>query len=133
MRVIAAEAMQEADRRTITELGIPGRTLMENAGRGSASLIHERYGNGLCREAVVVAGKGNNGGDGYVIARLLAELGWQVLTLVLARREEIGGDARTNLDLSLPTRYGSARWGSPPANRNWRGLRSSWMHSSAPV
>jgi NAD(P)H-hydrate repair Nnr-like enzyme with NAD(P)H-hydrate epimerase domain len=45
MRVITAEAMQEADRRTITELGVPGLTLMENAGRGCAALIHERYGN----------------------------------------------------------------------------------------
>ena len=99
MRVIAAEAMQEADRRTISELGVPGLTLMENAGRGSADLIHERYGAGPCRNAVIVAGKGNNGGDGYVIARLLAGRGWQVQTLVLAPREEIGGDARTNLDL----------------------------------
>jgi NAD(P)H-hydrate epimerase len=99
--------MQEADRRTITELGVPGLTLMENAGRGCAALIHERYGYGPHRIAVVIAGKGNNGGDGYVIARLLTERGWRVLTLVLALREEIGGDARTNLNL-LPS--GSVRF-----------------------
>ena len=102
MKLYTAEAMQEADRRTITEVGIPGRTLMENAGRGCADLIHERYGRDSRRKAVVVAGKGNNGGDGYVIARLLAEQGWQVQTLILADRVEIGGDARTNLEF-LPS------------------------------
>ncbi len=99
MKLYTAEAMQEADRRAITERGVSGLTLMENAGRGCALLIHERYGAPSCRKVVIVAGKGNNGGDGYVIARLLAEQGWQVRTLVLARREEIKGDARSNLEL----------------------------------
>ncbi len=99
MRVLTAEGMQEADRRTITERGVPGLTLMENAGLGCAALIHERYGQTPRRKAVIVAGRGNNGGDGYVIARLLALEGWQLLTLVLAERAEILGDARSNLEL----------------------------------
>lgn len=102
MKLFTAEAIQEADRRAISERGIPGLTLMENAGRGCADLIHERYGDRPLPFAVVVAGRGNNGGDGYVIARLLAGAGWRTLTLVLAGREEIGGDARTNLELLPP-------------------------------
>ena len=99
MKVVTVKAMQEADRRTITGLGVPGLTLMENAGRECAAAIVRRYGHDNASKAVIVAGKGNNGGDGYVIARLLAGQGWQVRTLVLARRGEIGGDAGTNLDL----------------------------------
>ena len=117
MKLYTAEAMQEADRRTIAERGIPGLTLMENAGRGCAALVHERYGNDPGRKAVIVAGKGNNGGDGYVIARFLAEQGWQARTLVLALREEIGGDARANLDL-LPT---GAVWFCPAGIASFAG------------
>jgi ADP-dependent NAD(P)H-hydrate dehydratase / NAD(P)H-hydrate epimerase len=102
MKLYTAEAMQEADRRTIAERGVPGLTLMENAGRGCALLIHERYGTAPSPKAVIVAGKGNNGGDGYVIARLLAEQGWRVMTLVLGHGEEISGDARSNLERLPP-------------------------------
>jgi len=97
MKVVTGETMQRIDRRTIEEFGINGITLMENAGRGCAELML----NVLCpwgKRAIVVAGKGNNGGDGYVIARVLQERGWKVMTLVLARREQISGDARINLD-----------------------------------
>lgn len=98
MKVISAESMQRLDRRAIEECGIPGLTLMENAGMGCAKEIVARY--GACPEprAAIMSGKGNNGGDGYVIARLLRERGWHVAVFVLARRDEIKGDARTNLD-----------------------------------
>ncbi len=99
MKLYTAEAMQDADRRTVDELGIPGQALMENAGGECTRLIHQQYGATRAPKAVIVAGRGNNGGDGYVIARRLAALGWHILTLVLAHREEIVGDARTNLEL----------------------------------
>lgn len=99
MKVVSGETMQEMDRRAIEEFGVSGLTLMENAGRGCAEAIIAEYGAGREERAVVVAGKGNNGGDGYVIARLLRERGWQVATFILARRDDIMGDARTNLDL----------------------------------
>jgi NAD(P)H-hydrate epimerase len=72
---------------------------MEEAGKGCAGEIIERFGGSGERRALLFAGKGNNGGDGFVIARLLREQGWQVIAFVLARPEEIRGDARTNLDL----------------------------------
>ncbi|HEY6874419.1 MAG TPA: NAD(P)H-hydrate dehydratase [Geobacteraceae bacterium] len=98
MKVVSGETMQWMDRRAIEEFGVSGLTLMENAGRGCAEAIIGAYGTGHGERAVIVAGKGNNGGDGYVIARLLRERGWHVATFVLARRDDIVGDARTNLD-----------------------------------
>lgn len=98
MKVITGETMQAIDRRAISEFGMPGLTLMENAGKGCVEEIVAAYGGATGCKAAVVAGKGNNGGDGYVIARLLREQGWQVAVLILARQDEIGGDARTNLD-----------------------------------
>lgn len=99
MKVVTGETMQLMDQRAINEFGIPGIHLMENAGRGCAAAICERFGPAAGRMALVVAGKGNNGGDGYVIARLLQKEGWEVRTIVLAPQEEIAGDARANLDL----------------------------------
>ena len=99
MKVVTAHTMQELDRRAILEYGIPGRELMESAGRGCAEHILAAYGGRRGNHAVILAGKGNNGGDGYVIARHLLEKGWRVLVIVLARREEITGDALTNLVL----------------------------------
>ncbi|CAH2031444.1 NAD(P)H-hydrate dehydratase [Trichlorobacter ammonificans] len=99
MKVISAHAMQEIDRRAIKEFGIPGHELMENAGRRCTEEIVAAYGGDGGKRAVVFAGKGNNGGDGYVIARHLLERGWQVQVIVLARREEIKGDALISLVL----------------------------------
>ncbi|AJE03154.1 bifunctional ADP-dependent NAD(P)H-hydrate dehydratase/NAD(P)H-hydrate epimerase [Geobacter pickeringii] len=102
MKVVTGEVMQEMDRRTIREYGVPGLVLMENAGRGCADAIKATFGLQGPGKILVVAGKGNNGGDGYVIARLLREEGWLVKTIVLAERDEITGDARANLDRLAP-------------------------------
>lgn len=93
MKVITAQTMQEVDRTAINDFGIPGITLMENAGRLCAEEILAAYGDMQHKQAVVLAGKGNNGGDGYVIARHLLQNGWQVQVIVLARQDEIKGDA----------------------------------------
>jgi NAD(P)H-hydrate epimerase len=98
MKVVTAEAMQQLDRRAIEEFGVPGLELMERAGEGCAAAIVARFAASPEKRAVIVAGKGNNGGDGYVIARHLRGAGWEVTTLVLARPEEISGDAAVNLD-----------------------------------
>ena len=96
MKVITAKAMQDIDRRAINEFGITGLQLMENAGRCCVGEIIAEF--GMIGRAVVLAGKGNNGGDGYVIARLLGQNGWHVKVIVLADREQIGGDAAINLE-----------------------------------
>ncbi|MCB5248022.1 MAG: bifunctional ADP-dependent NAD(P)H-hydrate dehydratase/NAD(P)H-hydrate epimerase, partial [Candidatus Cloacimonetes bacterium] len=99
MQVVTAHTMQELDRRAINDYGIPGRQLMENAGRSCAERIARDFGLPGDNYAVILAGKGNNGGDGYVIARHLLDKGWQVLVIVLAERQEISGDAQTMLEL----------------------------------
>lgn len=97
MKVLTAQQMQAVDRRAIDEIGIPGVVLMENAGRRVAEEIVSRYATRGPQRALVFAGKGNNGGDGYVIARHLLDHDWDVLTLVLAAAAEIAGDAAVNL------------------------------------
>ena len=84
MKIVTAHTMQELDRRAINEYGIPGRDLMEQAGRGCAEHILAAYGTRRSKRVVILAGKGNNGGDGYVIAHCLLEKEWQMLVIVLA-------------------------------------------------
>ena len=88
-RHVTRAEMRELDRRAIEERGIPAATLMENAGRAVADLIAERI-SPSC-PVVAVCGRGSNGGDGFVAARLLAERGFEVEVFPL----EDGYDAST--------------------------------------
>lgn len=99
MQLYSAAEMVAADRYAIDTLGIPGIVLMENAGRACARVLEERFSRCFPGPVMVVAGKGNNGGDGYVVARILADHGWQVSTLVLAEPQRISGDAATMLEI----------------------------------
>ncbi len=98
MRIVTAKEMRSIDERATTEFGIPSLILMENAGRGICDVIEEYFElEGL--KVLIVAGKGNNGGDGFVIARHLKNRGAVVTTILLANKKEIKGDARTNLEI----------------------------------
>jgi len=97
MKLLTADEMRELDRRTIEEIGIPGVVLMENAGRGAAELLCRRFSSLWPGPVLVLAGKGNNGGDGYVIARHLLNRGWRIMTIVLAEETAVSGDAAINL------------------------------------
>jgi len=97
VKLLTAEEMRELERRTIDEVGLPGIVLMENAGRAAAELLYRRFAALRPGPVLVLAGRGNNGGDGYVIARHLINDGWRVRTLVLAEESRVGGDAATNL------------------------------------
>ncbi len=89
-------AQQRAtDAWAIEQRGIPGIELMERAGSGLADLVIERAPTG---RVAVMCGKGNNGGDGLVAARLLRELGRDVDVLLLGAADELRGDARTSLE-----------------------------------
>ncbi|NLE22052.1 MAG: NAD(P)H-hydrate dehydratase [Actinobacteria bacterium] len=88
--------MQKVDGTAIHGVGIPGGHLMERAGLAVATEIFERYDP---EEVVVFAGKGNNGGDGFVIARELFDGGVEVTVFLLASPDEYRGDARLNLDI----------------------------------
>ncbi|MEZ5392198.1 MAG: NAD(P)H-hydrate epimerase [Bryobacterales bacterium] len=98
LRVLTAEQMREADRTTIEEAGIPGLILMENAGAAVARLLEREYAPLQEQRILIVCGKGNNGGDGLVVARhlLVRELATPVV-VVFASREDLSGDAATNL------------------------------------
>ena len=97
MRVLTTSQMRDADRRTIDEIGIPSAVLMENAGRQVVSAM-ERHLPGLGDLRVaVVCGKGNNGGDGFVVARALEASGVETGVYLLVPASEIEGDARANL------------------------------------
>src|SRR5919201_3576583 len=99
--VFSADEMRRLDQRAIRELGIPGATLMENAGRGAAACIQAALpGLGLPRRGTrvaIVCGKGGNGGDGFVVARWLRRAGHRGGVYVLARPDEIRGDAAPKL------------------------------------
>ncbi len=100
-KVVTAAEMQAIDRLTIEGYGISGLVLMENAGLAAAALIHENVSDLIDKKVVIVCGKGNNGGDGLVIARHLHIDGVQVDILLLAKRKQLQGDARTNADIAF--------------------------------
>src|SRR5207253_1678394 len=78
MRVLNAAQMREADRRAIEDIGIPSLVLMENAGRQAVAAMEAMYGELLDRQVGVLCGRGNNGGDGFAVARSLAQRGVDV-------------------------------------------------------
>ncbi|MGC4006675.1 MAG: NAD(P)H-hydrate epimerase [Pirellulales bacterium] len=85
--------VRDVDRRAIEEFGVPGIVLMENAGRGVAEILSEDCGAG---PVVICCGKGNNGGDGFVIARHLELRGIAVEILLFCEADALTGDAATN-------------------------------------
>jgi len=99
MKVVTAQMMRELDRRTIEEIGVKGLVLMENAGLGTAEAIDENFPGVQFARVVVIAGRGNNGGDGYVVARHLSSWGAEVLVVLLCRKQEVQGDAAVNLEI----------------------------------
>jgi ADP-dependent NAD(P)H-hydrate dehydratase / NAD(P)H-hydrate epimerase len=99
MRVLNSAQMREADRRTIEEIGIPSLVLMENAGRQAVAAMEAMYSDLLERQVAVLCGRGNNGGDGFVIARTLIQRGADVAVFLIGRVAEVRGDARVNLEI----------------------------------
>lgn len=93
--LLTVQEMYAADAAAI-EQGVAGVTLMENAGRSVADAIAERW---SARPTVVLCGPGNNGGDGFVVARLLRERGWPIRLISLVSRDQFKGDARQHADL----------------------------------
>ena len=91
--VFTAAEMRALDARAIRELGIPGPRLMDNAGTGAAALIAGWLAPIRGKKLVVVCGKGNNGGDGFVVARRLKARGAAVRVFLVGRRAEVRGDA----------------------------------------
>ncbi len=100
MKALTADEMREVDRLTTERFGIPGWQLMEAAGKSTAELFLEQYGRRRTtppKRVCVLCGKGNNGGDGFVVARHLKEEADQVDVYLFANPRELKGDAAKNL------------------------------------
>src|SRR5437762_994268 len=93
MTTLTRAQVRELDRRAIEEFGVPGVVLMENAGRGATEVLVSL---GVSGRVAICCGKGNNGGDGFVIARHLDNRGVGVRVLLFTRPDELTGDAAIN-------------------------------------
>jgi len=100
MRVLTADQMREVDRLTSERYGVPGLLLMENAAARTVEAIEKNLGPASGKRALVLCGRGNNGGDGAAVARLLNIKGTLVDCLLLGRVEDARGDARTNFEIA---------------------------------
>ena len=104
MLVVTAQEMRQLDRLTIEKYGVPSLTLMERAGEGVVRALLDRFRKALKGGVLVVAGKGNNGGDGLVVARHLKKKRIPCEVVLLARKDDLSHDAAENLRSYLKTK-----------------------------
>jgi len=97
--VMTRDEVRAFDAWAIDTIGIPGVVLMENAGRSCGELIEDKLKDVAGPKVCIFCGTGNNGGDGYVIARHLINRGIQVAVVVCGERNKIKGDAKINMDI----------------------------------
>lgn len=114
--LLTADAMRRADAYTIETFGVPSFTLMESAGRAATETLAQAYGPVAGRTVAVYCGKGNNGGDGLVVARQLATQGAAVRVVLLGAPDALSQDAGRNLALlrRLAEQDDNARLGIHP-------------------
>ncbi len=98
IRPLTRDEIRGIDATVIAEFGLPGIVLMENAGRGATEVLMQL---GIAGRVVILAGKGNNGGDGFVIARHLELMGIRPTIVLVAKPDHMRGDAKTNLDVAI--------------------------------
>ena len=96
---VSADEMRWCDEYTIKKLGVPSLLLMENAGSAVAKIVRKNYGPLDGKNVAVMCGKGNNGGDGFVIARRLLADGAHVEVFLLAEPKDLKGDAKVNYEI----------------------------------
>ena len=117
MLLVTAAEMRALDHETINSVGVPGVVLMESAGRGVVDVIARHYDAAHAR-VVVFCGPGNNGGDGYVIARHLANRGADVIVGLVGERDKIKGDAKTHFDACAKSNARIFEADKAPLHRN---------------
>jgi ADP-dependent NAD(P)H-hydrate dehydratase / NAD(P)H-hydrate epimerase len=126
MKIVAPETMKKLDQKTIDELGIPSRILMENAGLGCAYQIR----NHILKEpssVICVCGSGNNGGDGFVISRWLAHWHYPVKIIMLGDQDKMSDESKDNFalcqKLEIPIFFSRDE-------DSWQKLKMYLIHSS---
>src|SRR5215472_2542251 len=97
MKALTAAEMRQVDRLTTERYGIPSLQLMENAGTRFFEFLRSSYGDVAVSHAAVLCGKGNNGGDGFVAARALQEMGLKPYVCLFSGEDGVHGDASENL------------------------------------
>ena len=97
--LMSKDQVRAVDSWAINTLGVPGVVLMENAGRSCAELIKEKFKAITTPKVCIFCGTGNNGGDGYVIARHLFNSAFKVIVVICGDRMKVKGDAKINLDI----------------------------------
>lgn len=98
-RIVTSDEMQKIDRCTIEEIGVPSLLLMENAGLGVVTVVDEMLAGTEKKNILIFCGKGNNGGDGMVVARHLFNRGFQTDVYLVGEKETLKGDALINLKI----------------------------------
>lgn len=118
--VLTREQVRDVDRIAISEYGMPGIALMENAGRNTAALLRSL---GISGRVVICCGKGNNAGDGFVIARHLENAGIDVRVLICVPTDTLTGDAAINFRIleraGTPLVLPPADWNQELADADW--------------
>ncbi len=100
VKLTVASESRQIDQTAIQQLGMPSLVLMENAGLRVVESIEAKMGSVRGRRVVVVCGKGNNGGDGFVVARHLVNAGAEVRTFLAASKQDVRDDALANLNFA---------------------------------
>lgn len=122
MKALTASQMRDIDRLTTERYGVPGLQLMENAGATIAEYLWTNYADLATASIVILCGKGNNGGDGFVVARRLRERGASPQVILFADPSSVGGDAAVNLK-SWQQQLGSFSVITDPSQ--WESARAS--------
>lgn len=130
VKILTAKQMQELDRAAIEQIGIPGIVLMENAGQGMYRKICEMVPGALAKRIVVLCGRGNNGGDGFVIARCFHLAGARVTALLFSQADRVQGDAKTNLEALKKT---GAEVREITADEHWQQAAAELAHAGIVV
>src|SRR6059036_2523889 len=99
MKILTPEQLREVDRLSTEKYGIPSLILMENAGMRVAEVLEDQFENLDQLTIAILCGKGNNGGDGFVVARQLIQRGIYPFLFLFCPEEEVRGEARINLDI----------------------------------
>jgi len=117
---LTRDQVRQIDRRAIDEYGMSGLVLMENAGRGTVDVLEQL---GIAGPIVILCGKGNNAGDGFVVARHLEIRGYACRVLMLCAADELTGDAAANFAIlqktDVPIDEFAGQAGSPSPDIAW--------------
>jgi NAD(P)H-hydrate epimerase len=97
--ILTRDQVRQIDQRAIDDYEMPGVILMENAGRNAAQIIHQNYSHLPEKRVAIFCGPGNNGGDGFVIARHLHNAGWRVRIVLTVEQDNLRGDSLINFQI----------------------------------